>query len=137
MLRSTRAIAVCVVMLGAAPARADWLPVGTSTNDSIWFMDGGRVKSSGGKVHAWVKIDHSKDRSVTWRESKRLFSFDCTTEKYKMLSYVNYDTYGKVVASQSFSDSSYGIGYEPIIPESMVETIGDVACAIVARAPRQ
>lgn len=116
------------IFLPSAPAAAEWIPIGTSVNEATWLMDADRVKVVSGKVQAWIKVDHSKDRTVTWRESKRLISFDCNADKFRMLSFVNYDSYGKVVASKNYSDYGYGIGYEPVIPDSMIETASKLAC---------
>jgi hypothetical protein len=122
------------MVLAVSPARAGWLPIASTVHGSIWSIDPDRLKTVGDKRQAWVEIDHSKDRTVRWRRSLRLFSFDCATERYKMLSYVNYDSYGKVVSSNSITDYGFSIGYEPIIPESMVEAVFQVACLSVTQA---
>lgn len=92
-------------------------------------MDAERIRTVGNHRQAWVKVDHSQDRSVSYRETIELFSFDCAARSYRLLSYVDYDSYGKVVNSHSQPDYSYGTGYEPIIPDSIGETISTVACA--------
>jgi hypothetical protein len=109
-------------------ASAEWIPIGTSVDNSVWQMDATRIRTVGSKQQAWVKVDHSRDRTVPWRESLRLFSFDCTAQTYKMLSYVNRDSYGKTVGSRSFSDYGSSIGYEPLVPDSMAESVSEIAC---------
>jgi hypothetical protein len=122
---------IAAAVLTPLEASAEWMDIGTSINESVWSIDPARVKVVGGKVHAWVKVDASKDRTVTWRESKRLFSLDCSEDKFRMLSYVNYDSYGKIVSSNSYSDYGYGVGYDPIIPDSMVESVAKLACIVL------
>ena len=117
----------CALALLSTGASAEWIPIATSVDNSVWQMDAARIRTVGTKQQAWVKIDHSRDRTVAWRESLRLFSFDCAAQTYKLLSYVNRDSYGKIVGSQSYSD--YGsVGYEPLVPDSVAEAASEVAC---------
>jgi len=90
------------------------------------------VKLVDGKVQAWVKIDSKRDRTVTWSESKELLSFDCSAEKSRILSLIKYDSYGKIVSSNTAPDYGYGIGYDPVVPDSVLETVEKVACGLVA-----
>ena len=119
------ALAATIVPSGA---HAEWMRIGSSTSGSVWYLDPARVKSVGGKPQAWIQVDSSKDKSVSWRRALQLISFDCDSQKYRLLSYVDYDSYGKVIASNNFTDYGYGIGYEPIIPETMVEDVARLVC---------
>ena len=112
----------------AAPAHAEWVSIGSGTNGTEWFMDWNRIKSVGGKKQAWVQLDHSKNRSVSWRKSLQLMSFDCSASTYRTLSVIAYDAYGKVVTSKNYSDYGYGVGYDPLVPESMAESVSSIAC---------
>lgn len=126
-MRILKFTALVALVLPSA-AQAEWLSIGSSVADAEYYMDGDRIKSVSGRRQAWVKVDHSRDRSVTYRESMRLLSFDCGKQTYKLLYASNTDSYGKQVSSFNYSDSAYGVGYVPIVPESMAETIGKVAC---------
>ena len=117
-----------MMLLLPASAQAEWFKIGTSVHQADYFMDPARIKTVNGKRQAWAKVDHSRDRTVSYRESMRLFTFDCDKQTYKILYYSNTDSYGKIIDSHSFTDSSYGFGYDPIVPESMAETVGKVAC---------
>ena len=124
---------VCLSLLALLvpmPARAEWIEVAESTNHSTWWMDGSRVKLLNGKVHAWVKIDSSHDRTVKWSESKQLVSFDCSAEKSRTLSVIRYDSYGKVVSSDTYPDYGYGVGYDPVVPDTVLETVEKLACGL-------
>jgi hypothetical protein len=121
-------VGVSIAMALATPAYADWFPVGSSINNSTWYMDPQRIKVVSGKVQAWVRIDSRKDRSVQWSEAKQLMSFDCGAQTERTLSVIKYDSYGKIISSANVPDNSWGIGYDPIVPDSMGETIGKVAC---------
>lgn len=117
-------------LLSSTVAHADWFEIGTSSNNSVWMVDFERMKVISGKVQVWVKADHSKDRTINYRQSMRMFSFDCKQSKVRLLSSVTYDSYGKVVSSNTYPDYSYGTGYEPITPESMLEEVSKVACVL-------
>lgn len=111
-----------------AALQADWKQIGSTVDDSVYFMDPERIKVVGTKKHVWVKVDHSRDRSVTYRESMRLLSFDCDKQQSKLLYYNSTDSYGKSVKSQNFPDYGSSIGYSPIVPDSIGETISRLAC---------
>ncbi|MBT2242344.1 hypothetical protein JQK15_02230 [Sphingobium sp. BHU LFT2] len=113
----------------AAPAHAEWESIGSATNGTEWFMDGNRIKTVSGKKQAWIKLNHSRNKSIQWRETLQLISFDCQAGKYRTLSVISYDSYGKVVSSQNYSDYSYGVGYDPLVPDSMAESASLIACA--------
>lgn len=129
-MRSLHFVAGLAIVFLSAEASAEWFPVSTSVRGAVWYMDAERVKIVDKNVQAWVKIDYSKDASVGWRETKELVSFDCPAGKYRTLSYINYDSYGKVVSSHSFSDYGYGIGYDAIVPDSVIESASKVACMV-------
>jgi hypothetical protein len=87
------------------------------------------VKFVDGKVHVWIKVDSSHDRSVKESEAQQLLSINCSTDKVRLLSYVNYDSYGKIIRSNSFTDYGFDIGYDPIVPDSMVESVEKLVCS--------
>lgn len=113
----------------ASPAHAEWVSIGSATNGTEWFMDWNRIKTVGNKKQAWIQLNHSRNRSVSWRQTLQLVSFDCSAAKYRTLSIIAYDAYGKVVSSENYNDYSYGVGYDPLVPESMAESASQVACA--------
>lgn len=80
-------------------------------------------------MQAWVQFDYSNDRSVRYRRGVELWSFDCQAQTIKVLSVINYDTYGKVVSSRSDPVTYGDYGYAPVTPDSMGETAFKIACA--------
>lgn len=129
-LMSKKVMLACLGLAAiTTPAHAEWVSIGSATNGTEWFMDWNRIKTLGGKKQAWIQMDHSKNRSVTWRRSLQLMSFDCSASTYRTLSFIAYDAYGKVVTSKSYPDYGYGVGYDPLVPESMAESASLVACA--------
>jgi hypothetical protein len=122
------------LLLSASSASAEWLHVGSTSAGSRYFMDFERIEKVGGRMHAWVKIDARQDASVKYRESKVLYSAICSDKKLKMISYTDYDSYGKIVSSRSFTDSVYSdYDYKYVTPESIGETIMNVTCAMQSK----
>jgi len=102
------------------------------------MMDLDRITETGGRVHAWVNIDASKDRSVTYREAKYLYSSICSSRKLKLLSAVQYDSYGKIISSNEYSDSTFSdFGYKHVTPESLGETVLEISCAVIQAVRKQ
>jgi hypothetical protein len=123
------ALAACLSAAVSSSAAAEWISVGKDATGSVWMMDGARLSVEGGRVHAWVKIDASRDRTVTFKEGLRLFSSICSSRKIMALSAIDYDSYGKVVRSRSYPDSTYSdAGYDYVTPDSMGETVLDISC---------
>ncbi|WP_334184970.1 surface-adhesin E family protein [Novosphingobium sp.] len=110
------------------PAQAEWVEWSTSTSGSVWYIDRDRMVMSPGKVKLWVKEDHSRDASVKARSSMMQISINCRSEKYFITARIEYDAYGKVIYSNSRDESEYG--YEPIIPDTMVEGVSSAACQL-------
>lgn len=130
-MKASGFVAFLVFGLLSTAAHAEWLPVAESRNGTIWFVDPERIRVVGGKIQVWAKLDHSRDGSVKWRESKHLVSINCADNTSLLLSYINYDSYGKIGSSNSFPD--YGSGYDPIVPDSVMEAVAKVACIVAPR----
>jgi len=116
----------------AAPAQAvEWTSIGGPESGATWYMDGARITMENGRVHAWVKVDASRDPTVKYRSAMMLYSALCESQQLKVLSVTQYDSYGKIIYSDNQADSSYATyGYNPVVPESMGETVLRVACAV-------
>ena len=106
---------------------AEWFKIAETQQGSVWYIDPSHVKLVGTKMQAWIRSDGRGDRTVKWAEMKELLSFDCSADTVKTLSVVEYDSYGKIIASQSVTD--YGYGYDPVVPDTMAEAAEKVACS--------
>ncbi|WP_435198965.1 surface-adhesin E family protein [Qipengyuania sp. 902] len=74
----------------------------------------------------WVLMDFSQDKSVTYRERRQLFRFNCTAETSMIASSVTYNPDGRV--ARSWSDEDYDFKYEPETPDTIGYTIMEFAC---------
>lgn len=122
------------VMLSLPSAAwAAWIRIGSDVSGSVWYMDPDRVENAGARVHAWVKIDSARDRSVKYRQAMRLYSSICSSKKIKLLSYSLYDSYGKVIETDSTADSAYSdYDYKYVTPDSMGEAVLQASCGVAA-----
>jgi len=94
---------------------------------SVYFVDPDRIKFVDGKYHVWIKGDHSRDRGERARTTMMMVSINCNASSMRMLSVTSYDSYGKVIQSQNQPD--YDSGYEPITPDTMVDTLAAPLCS--------
>lgn len=74
----------------------------------------------------WVQMDFSQDKSVTYREQRQLFRFNCIAETGMIASSVTYNPDGRV--ARSWSDEDYDFKYEPQTPDTIGYAIMEFAC---------
>ena len=109
---------------------ADWAYVTTSSSNADYYIDKDSIRtmSSGYPkkeiVIAWFKVDYSKDRTVTRRESKVLYHFDCAGQQMAIAHWVDYDPQGAVINS---NNSSYPT-FRPAVPDTIGQSMLDQAC---------
>jgi hypothetical protein len=130
MSDTVKMLVVVALITTASPAYAEWVRVAGGVNGSVYFMDPARITKSGDRTHAWIKVDHSKNQSVKYRSEMQLKSYICSSRKSRLLQYTEYDSYGKVVGSESFTDFTYSeSGYSHVTPDTVEETLLTIACA--------
>jgi len=119
-----------VVGVVATPVQAsNWLEATKSTTGSTWFVDLDSVQRVGDgynswAVKAWVKIDHSADKTEAARETKSLYFFKCEEERAKNISRVQYRADGTVIDSYSPSYATYN----PVVPDTVLSAAMQMAC---------
>jgi len=128
MSRTVLRVILAGALLLPTPALADWISFGESTSGAIWQVDPARMSTEGGRKRIWIKIDYSRDPTVKYRSEMRLYSVICSSRKYRILSYVEYDSYGKAVGSNQVSDALSDYSYSYPTPETMAESIVQIAC---------
>jgi hypothetical protein len=119
-------LAVCPSVASATT----WVQSGESVTYSKWFVDLESIKDVpdgyGTTVRkAWIKIDHTADKTVTYRERKSLFFFKCSEEQSKTVSTTTYNADGTVAGSYSPSYAAYS----PVVPDSVLASAMKIVCA--------
>lgn len=121
---------LALAIIPTAAHAANWVYVTTSSTNAEYFIDKDSVRtiSSGYPkkeiVLAWFKIDYSKDRTVSRRESKILYHFDCANQQMALMNWVDYDAQGRVLDSNNFSYPSF----KPAVPDTIGYDMLDRAC---------
>jgi len=125
--------AVLMILLALTPAEAraaNWVEVAVSPTGTIWTVDADRIRRLGSIAEAWVRLDHSRDRTVTARNSLIFVRFNCTAWTSSTTSVVRYRTNGTVITDQSWPE--YMAPFTPIVPETVLEGAANAVCG---RAP--
>lgn len=99
-------------------------PVATLSNGTVWRMVWDSIKGPRTARLAWVREDHSKNKTLKARETLSLFKIDCTTSGYVTLSVIDYDKDGKVIENRS--DFSKEETYAP--PFTYIDNVVKAAC---------
>lgn len=101
-----------------------WLFVTGTDSGTRWLLDTQSIKGGKDARVSWVKEDHSADRSVPFRKTMVLYSMNCTTTGYQVLSILKYDKSGKVQQSADYQEPQ--TVYAP--PESRIASVMGEAC---------
>lgn len=88
----------------------------------VWTVELKDVKRSLGTVTAWIKSEHSNDKSVEYRQSVRRVYFDCNGN-YRVTAITNYDANGKIL----FNWDGYGT-MGAIRPDTVFESFESRLC---------
>ncbi|MFM7008200.1 MAG: surface-adhesin E family protein [Betaproteobacteria bacterium] len=114
--------------LGATPAfAANWVYVGESVNNAVWYYDADSIQRSGDQVTVWKKLDHSRDRTTKIRTALSRTRYDCGERTDTLLARVSYYVDG---TSKSAEWSRYEQTADTIFPESMAEAMLEAVCGV-------
>ncbi len=118
------------ILLGADPTNPETgeplLYLGSVKEGAEYFMYPNRVRRVGGFVEAWVLSYHERDKSVPFRLAKTLDAHDCDARRTRTLSQSRYTAKGTLHGSEQTASATWS----PVVPDSVGETILEVACAV-------
>jgi len=121
-----------ISLLGSTNASAEsnqWIQIAESTTGTVWKMRSNDISNGSNQYpRVWVELDHSNDRTVTYRSSKQLLSFDCKNRKSQTLQVIHYMPDGKVVNSWDENYNSYLHKY--VAPDTVLEAALNNACPL-------
>jgi hypothetical protein len=122
--------AAAALFIAATPAfAAEWIPVFIDTKNAIYYYDIETIRRSRNVVTVWEKRDHSRDRTVKYREVKAKRSYNCSARTSILLSVIVYYPNGKV-ESEEFPD--YAQTTESVAPDTSGEDILEAVCSVTA-----
>lgn len=126
-------VVLCGFAQGASWTRGGpWLDAGEDSSGSVWYIDPDRSDLSRSIVIAWIRVDHSRDRSIDHYWTERLGEIDCAAHTYRILVTTHSDRAGHL--SQS-DEGGPGSPFVEIIPGSIFEAVSNLACARASTSP--
>ena len=118
---------ILFIALVATPVFAsDWVRLTETDTGSVVEVDTESRGLSGSIARIWLRIDHSKDATKKARQSKELWKFNCQSGTSFTASWVNYAADGSVISSGS--PLEYDFKYEPVVPDTVGDTVMKIAC---------
>lgn len=78
-------------------AAATWVYTTDTTTGGVVYIDADSRSRTGETRRAWFRFDYSKDKTEKARESKQLWSFECTGNRMSLISYSDYFADGRVI----------------------------------------
>lgn len=116
----------------ASTAPPGWVSIGRNTVGAVWYVHRGTMTTTAyGETRIWVRIDHSRDRSVPERRSEGLVALRCEGRLYHWESLTRYTATDRQLRPSGMTRQ------DNIAPDSMIEQVWRFACNRPAAAPRR
>lgn len=98
----------------------------TTSSGSRWFVDNDSIKGPRSNRMAWVIEDHQADKTISHRETRKLFEIDCDRGSYLTRTIIQYDADDNVTGSwddDAISDKLYYAA-----PDTLIYGVVEAAC---------
>lgn len=119
-------IATIGLCLGSAAIAEDLVVYSTDDSGTYYYYYADTIRRNpDNTVEVWVKSDHSKDKTVSWRTSKDKLRINCSNETYGLEASYEYGADGTIMDSQVFDYPNM----RPIVPESVMNILRDKLCS--------
>jgi hypothetical protein len=129
-MKHIKLIVAAALVMAATPAFAvNWVYVSSDSTGTVYYYDADTIRRSGSQVTVWEKLDHSRDKTVKWREAKDRYRYDCDERTSTLLNSTNYYPNGE---NESFTWETYEQKTRPIAPGTIAETILAAVCEATA-----
>jgi hypothetical protein len=93
---ATLVSAIGLALMPIAPAFAEnWVYVTESSSNADWYYDSDTIRRSGNQITVWVKVDHSRDKTVKYRMALNRYRCDCAERTTSLLEWTDYYPDGK------------------------------------------
>lgn len=87
-------------------------------------------KASGQYRTVWVRGDHRRDKTVTYRKSMMRITFNCKADSYSLQNRYTYGPDGSIISSTTGG----AFQYDPVIPGTFGESWFNYVCSSLAGA---
>lgn len=110
----------------SSPSFDDNIPITASSTNTVYSGNSPSLRVIDSGYEMWVVADHSKDRSVSHRESRQLWKFKCADREASLASWVTYSSSGAILTRGNVDQ--YSLQYEPVVPGSISDHLMKFAC---------
>lgn len=129
-------LVVLPLLLLAHPASAqEWIEITTSQSGSVYTVDPEQIRVGEETSTAWMKIDHSNDRTERARYSMVFLRINCAERTYRELTRVSYRADGSTLKQSSQPDMHVYVAslYEPAVPGSVGYRLVTTICEYLGK----
>jgi hypothetical protein len=121
---------VAALVLSGEPVHAEWVLIpGTSAKEFTTYVDSDTIRRRGDLVKVWTLKDLktvTTTAGISYLSIKDQIEFDCAEERFGLLAGVMFS--GSMGAGTVVCHDSYTTGWQPVSPESIVQTLSNFAC---------
>lgn len=104
----------------------EWLEYSSDNRGTVMYLNRTTMKKKNGLVTVWEKWDHSKDKSVSYRETKTLTEISCRDVAWRALFEVRYDSAGNSVLTEDYE--SKGSSFRRLVPDTVGMSLWEAVC---------
>lgn len=118
--------AAAALVMAATPAfAANWIYLLTDNQGAAHYYDSETLQRTGNYITVWTKSDHSRDRTVKFRERKNRSRYECIGRKITNLMEIIYYPDG---TNESAEYLPYQQTVRSIIPDTVAEKQMEAVC---------
>lgn len=96
--------------------------LGTTASGSNWYIHRGTIVRGAFETRVWIRMDHTRDRTVTYPTGRGLLIIACSARRYRWESLVSFSASGEPLSSPAAAPS------DNISPDGMVELAWRQVC---------
>jgi hypothetical protein len=121
-----------LMLLSSVPAYAEWLVVGTSTDDDMIYIDPATIRQKGELVEVWVLFDSRLakrflETTSYYASTRQLQQYNCTEEQYRSLTVTWFSSnMGKGTVVDNLTKEGQ---WQPVPPGSVGRYLMNLVCA--------
>lgn len=125
-MKSVKFVIAALGLVAASVVLAENLVTyATTSGGTVHYYDTESIKHNANIATVWTYWDQSKNKSVKERYSRVKYRLDCYSEKLAVVSFVDYDSRGNVIYSNT-DESDYNM--RSVIPESVGAGLFNAVC---------
>ncbi len=110
------------------PDGSVWVSAGYDVTKTEYMLSAKDMRKSDGKGgYIWMRMDHSRDKTIPHRSSMRRYYFNCTANQFQPMTWITYNA-DKTVRSQGGNSTYSQYSMQDVIPGSIGEHWMKLVC---------